>query len=119
MRKLISASILTLLLTGCVTTGTKIDPTVVSSFQPGVTTLEQAEAKLGQPNSVTKQSDGSTTAVYTFAHGQASGSSYIPVVGAFVGHSDVQSQITELSFDKNGKYVRSSVTNGQTSTGMN
>lgn len=106
------------LLAGCVTSGTKVDPNVVSTFVPGVTTLDQAEAKLGQPNAVTKQADGGTVIAYAFTHAQASGSSYIPVVGAFVGHSDANTATTTLTFDKNGRFVSSSSTTSQARAGM-
>jgi outer membrane protein assembly factor BamE (lipoprotein component of BamABCDE complex) len=119
MRKIVSASIVALMLAGCVTSGTKVDPSIVSGFQPGITTLEQVKTKLGEPNSVTKKPDGSTVAFYNFLHGQPSGTSFIPVVGAFVGHSDMKSQITELNFDRNGKFINSTMTEGQSSMGMN
>ena len=51
----IKRSMLTLLtvgalaLAGCATSGVKVDPNVVSSFKPGVTTLADAEARLGPP----------------------------------------------------------------------
>lgn len=98
--------------------GTKVDPAVVSAFQPGVTTLQQAESKLGQPNNTTTMPDGSTMIVYSFTHAQASGSSYIPVVGAFVGHSDANTTTAMLTFDKGGKFVRATTSQGQTSAGM-
>lgn len=106
------------LLSGCMTVGTKVDPSVVSKFQPGVTTISQAEAALGQPNNTTTMADGSTLIVYSFTHAQASGSSYIPVVGAFVGHSDATTSMAMLTFDKHGKFVRSTTSEGQTSAGM-
>jgi cell division septation protein DedD len=118
MRKEVIAVAATLLIAGCVSTGTKVDPTVVASFQPGVTTLAEAEAKLGQPNNVTTESDGGTTVTYVYSHAQASGSSFIPVVGAFVGHTDSNTVTSMLTFDKYGKYVRSTSSQGQSSAGM-
>jgi outer membrane protein assembly factor BamE (lipoprotein component of BamABCDE complex) len=118
MKRLFAVAVVVVSLAGCVSAGTKVDPNVVSSFQPGVTTLDQAEAKLGTPNSVTKLPDGTTVIGYAFTHAQASGSSYIPVVGAFVGHSDANTVIATLTFDKGGKYVQSSTTTSQTKAGM-
>jgi hypothetical protein len=118
MRKLLFASLTAMMLAGCVTTGTKVDPNVVSSFQPGVTTVQEAKARLGQPNQETSESDGTTILLYQYAHAQASGSSYIPVVGAFVGSSDVSNDSTTLTFDKGGKFVKASHTTGQSSAGM-
>ncbi|TAL63682.1 MAG: hypothetical protein EPN79_16135 [Burkholderiaceae bacterium] len=118
MRKILPASALALLLAGCVTTGTKIDPTVVNHFKPGVTTVADAEAALGQPNQVEQLSDGSTVLTYNFAHAASSGSSYIPIVGAFTGHTDVQSQDTSLTFNAAGKFVKSAIITGQNSARM-
>lgn len=117
MKRMIVCAAL-LLLAGCVSVGTKVDPNTVNAFKPGVTTIAEAEAKLGQPNNTTTMPDGSTLVVYSFTHAQASGSSYIPVVGAFVGHSDANTTMAMLTFDKNGKFVRATTSQGQTSAGM-
>jgi hypothetical protein len=106
------------LLAGCVSVGTKVDPSVVATFQPGVTTIQDAESKLGPPNSTTNDSEGGTTIMYVYSHAQASGSSYIPVVGAFVGHTDSNTVTSTLMFDKNGKYLRSTTSQGQMAAGM-
>lgn len=118
MRKTMTAAVLALLLGGCVSAGTKVDPNVVSAFQPGVITLQEAEAKLGTPNNVTRLPDGSTIITYAFTHAQASASSYIPIAGAFVGHSDANTVTAVLTFDAQGKFVRSTSSQGQTSAGM-
>lgn len=118
MRRVLFVSFLSIALAGCVTTGTKVDPSVVSTFRPGVTTLQDAEAKLGQPNQVSTSSDGDTIVIYSFAQGGASGTSYIPVVGAFVGHTDVTTQNCSLEFDHNGKFLRSTMSSGQSSSGL-
>lgn len=115
--KFVTAAALTVLLAGCMTVGTKIDPSVVSSFQPGVTTMNEVKAKLGEPSQTTSMSDGGTQLVYSFAHSQSSGSSFIPVVGAFVGQNNTESQVVEISFDRKGKFTRSSVTSGNSKMG--
>lgn len=120
----IKRSMLTLLtvgalaLAGCATSGVKVDPNVVSSFKPGVTTLADAEARLGPPSQTTTNSDGTTTLNYMFGSSQVSASTFIPFAGAFVGHTDSKSQMTELVFDKNNRFVRSSVSEGQMRSGM-
>jgi uncharacterized protein YceK len=118
MKKEVLAVVVAALVAGCVSVGTKVDPSVVASFQPGVTTIQDAESKLGTPNSTTTSSDGGTTIMYLYSHAQASGSSYIPVVGAFVGHTDSDTVTSTLMFDKNGKYLRSTTSQGQTAAGM-
>ena len=80
--------------------------------------MADAERQLGAPNNTTTMPDGSTIIVYSFTHAQASGSSYIPIVGAFVGHSDASSTMAMLTFDAGGKFVRSTTSQGQSSAGM-
>lgn len=115
---LVLLSVGALALAGCATSGVKVDPNVVTSFKPGVTTLADAEARLGQPSQTTHNSDGTTTLSYIFGASQVSASTFIPFAGAFVGHTDSQSQISELVFDKNNRFVRSSLSEGQTRSGM-
>ena len=106
------------LIAGCVSVGTKVDPSVVAGFKPGVTTLADAERQLGQPNNTTTMPDGSIVIVYAYTHAQASGSSYIPLVGAFVGHSDSNTTTATLTFDRDGKFKNSTTSQGQASAGM-
>lgn len=117
--KLVNAAALSILLAGCVTTGNKIDQSVVQTFQPGVTTIADVKSKLGEPTQTMTNSDGTVTLMYMFAHSQVSGSSFIPVVGPLVSSSKTDSQMTELSFDRNGKYTRSTMTDGSSTTGYN
>jgi outer membrane protein assembly factor BamE (lipoprotein component of BamABCDE complex) len=118
MKRLFFTVLAATLLAGCMTVGTKVDPAAVQQFKPGVTTLSDATAKLGQPNQTTQMPDGSTLLVYAYSHSQASGSSFIPIVGAFVGHADANTQMTYLSFDKSGKFIKTWNTSGQTTAGM-
>ena len=106
------------MLAGCVSVGTKVDPNVVNTFQPGVTTISEAEAKLGQPNQVTHDSDGKTIVVYMYIKSHASGASYIPIVGIFAGKSIADNVSTTLVFDKSGRFVKSTTGEGHTEAGM-
>lgn len=115
-RMLVCAAML--LLAGCMTVGTKVDPNVVNTFQPGVTTISDAEAKLGQPNQVTHDSDGQTIVVYVYIKSHASGASYIPIVGIFAGKGISDNVSTSLTFDKQGRFVKSTTSQGHTEAGM-
>jgi len=107
-----------LMLAGCMTVGTKVDPGVVSTFRPGVTTISDAEAKLGKPNQVTQDSDGQTIVVYMYIQSHASGASYIPIVGIFAGKGVSDNVSTTLIFDRAGRFVRSTTAQGHTEAGM-
>ena len=118
MKGMIFAALVSLVLAGCVSAGTKIDTATVNTFQPGVTTLSDAEAKLGAPNQVTHDSDGKTIVVYMYMKAHANGASYIPIVGIFAGKSIADNVSTTLVFDKAGKFVRSTTGEGHTEAGM-
>lgn len=118
MKKILIASAIIATLAGCMSVGTKVDPNVVSTFKPGVTTLAQAEKALGKPNLITHESDGKTQIQYTFTHVHASGTSYIPLVGGLVGHSDADTVNAFLEFDQNGNYTKSWTSEGHTAAGL-
>lgn len=80
------------LIAGCATVGNKFDVKQVDSFQPGVTTKEDAIAKLGKPRAVSTRADGSQVVQWIYAQGTALGVGS----GAHVA----------IIFDKEGKMVR-------------
>ena len=63
---------------GCVTktVGTKFDMAIVDSFQPQVTTKDDAVSKLGKPASLTNLPDGGTILVWGYVEGSSSGRGY-------------------------------------------
>lgn len=118
MRRLLCTGLALAALCGCVSVGTKVDPSVVSTFKPGITTLANVEHQLGQPNNTTTLPDGSTIIVYAYTHAQASGSSYVPLIGPLVGHSDSTTATATLTFDSAGKFKTSTISQGQVSAGI-
>lgn len=112
------ACIICLFLQGCVSVGTKTDQNVVNTFKPGVTTLAEVKAKLGDPNQTTQNADGSTLIQYIYATGHANGASYIPVVGLFAGKSIVDNVTRNLTFDKAGRFVSATTSYGHTEAGL-
>ncbi|MDG2539105.1 hypothetical protein P5Y53_15615 [Dyella jiangningensis] len=100
------------LLAGCASSGTKVDPRVVSTFQPGITTIAQVEAELGKPNASTRLPDGSIQIVYAYTHKKGSGS-WIPFVGAFRGHADANTVTESLTFDQTGLFVQATSSTSQ------
>jgi len=98
----------TLLLTACATQGQHLDQSRLSSLKPGVTTIADAEALLGKPQSVTRRPNGTTILGYGFSSVQTDGKSMIPVVGYFVGKGTTSSvEYTGLNFDQSGHYLNS------------
>ena len=78
-------------LTACVTHGQKFDMADAEAFQPGITTLSDAELKFGKPRSVSYQPDGSKLVQWMFVQ--------VVYVHATSGH-------IAILFDKDGKMVR-------------
>lgn len=74
MKKL-AAFIALVSLIGCATmeSGKPLDAMVASSFKEGVTTRTEIEAKLGQPQSVTRNANGSSVLVYVHMITKANG----------------------------------------------
>ena len=91
MRKTFATCALALSLTACVTTGNKFDMHDADQFVPGVTTMQQAQEKLGAPTATNAMPNGGTLQQWIYT--QAS---------MFGGTS---SNIAIL-FDKDGKMIR-------------
>jgi len=58
------------------TSGTPVDQAQIDSFQKGVTTVSEVEAKLGQPQQTTQNPDGSQTLTYTSKSAVGNAESY-------------------------------------------
>lgn len=91
MRKAL-VSFAVILLTACATSGTKFEMSAVNTMQPGVTTYQEAVAKLGKPHGVSIAADGAKNVVWAWAQ-----------AGGFTG---VQSRAVRILFDKDGKMIR-------------
>ncbi|WP_260427935.1 hypothetical protein [Burkholderia stagnalis] len=91
MRKTFAACALALSLTACMTMGNKFDIHDADQFIPGVTTLQQAQEKLGTPTATNSMPNGSTLQQWIYS--QAS------VLGG------TSSNIAIL-FDRDGKMIR-------------
>lgn len=90
MRKLVAIASL-VMLTACATRGTKFEMADVDAMQPGVTTKEEAIAKLGKPKAVSTKPDGTTVLQWMYIEAS-------PLHGK--GNHAV------IIFDKDGKMVR-------------
>lgn len=78
-------------LVGCASSGHRFEMADVNTFQPGVTTYNDAVAKLGQPHSESYNEDGTKAVIWAY--------SFASPVGAFA-------RATKILFDKDGKLVR-------------
>lgn len=92
--------------------GTKVNASKLTALQPGVTTVAQVESEFGAPTESGRNSNGGTVLTYAYTHAQASASSFIPIVGAFAGHTDTKNQTVTLTFDSAGRLMSYSTQHG-------
>lgn len=115
MKALVAAVVLLLTLAGCATVGREVTESQLQGLAKGKTTMDEVVARLGKPTSSASTLEGKRFISYVFAHAQARPESFIPIVGAFVGGTDVRSTMVTFTFDRDGKlegYVQSQSATG-------
>ncbi|WP_298016678.1 hypothetical protein [uncultured Castellaniella sp.] len=118
--KKIAALAAALALAGCASSGVKVSDDQLSQFHEGQTTKQEVIAALGQPTTTMRNMDGTTTLMYSYVESRARPSTFIPIVGAFVGGADTRSNMVMMMFDHQdilSRYTSSSSQTG-TSTGL-
>jgi outer membrane protein assembly factor BamE (lipoprotein component of BamABCDE complex) len=119
MKKL-AAIAAALTLAGCASSGVRITDEQMSQFKEGQTTQQDVITALGQPTTTMRNADGTTVLMYTYAEARTRGSTFIPIVGAFVGGVDTRSNNVMLTFDQQGVLKTTSSSSSQygTATGI-
>lgn len=92
MKQFVASFLLASTLTACAHMGTKFEMADVDSLRPGVTTQQEAIAKLGKPNHSSTASNGYTLLAWQYAE-----------AGYLTGATG---RGVTLLFDKDGKMVR-------------
>jgi hypothetical protein len=106
------------LLAGCMSAGVEVRPQQMSSFRPGVTTLQDVTAMLGPASVQTALDDGSTLLVYTFVTSRPHPESFLPFIGSLVGGADTRSSVAVFLFDAHGVLKSASTTTSNVGTGL-
>ncbi|MFD1009085.1 outer membrane protein assembly factor BamE domain-containing protein [Oceanisphaera ostreae] len=114
MFKFLASCILCAFLVGCASYGGKIDANAVSQIEKGKTTEAQVYALLGNPMSVGISSEGKKFLMYMYTESQVKASTFIPIVGAFVGGADTNSQTLQVWIDEQGLVSSYAYNNSQT-----
>lgn len=104
-------------LTACASSGTKVDQGKMSQFVKGKTTYAEVVQQLGKPTQNTINADGTRTIMYTYVQSQMKASSFIPIVGMFMGGADSESTSVTLNFDKNSMLASYTASEGGVSAG--
>jgi len=120
MSKILAVAALAIALSGCMSSGTKVDQAQMQQFQKGVTTEAQIIAKLGEPSSQTVKSDGTRTIVYSHIAARPDAVDFVPIVGAFAGGAKSEMDIAMFNFDASGvlKDYSATSSNAHVSTGI-
>lgn len=104
-KKTMLAAAMTAALLGCAATGVQVTEEQTSAFVNGETTRTEVLQKLGPPTMQTTMPDGTKMVMYTYAEEKVRPSTFIPIVGAFVGGSDSRSTSVMLRFDGKDKLI--------------
>lgn len=115
--RLMGAVGLAFVLSGCMSSGVKVDQDRVTSLKPGVTTCADAIALLGKPTSSSLQSDGTRTYQYVYVQAQASAANFIPIVGTLVGGANTENSVFTMNCDKRGVLATYSSSQGSSDVG--
>lgn len=107
------------LLVGCAASGVKVTEEQAQSFKVGVSTYSDVLASLGPPTSSTLASNGTRTAVYTYAAVRAQAQNFIPYIGGLVAGYDTQSSSVVFNFDARGVLASTTATEGGMGVGTN
>lgn len=114
--KKIAALAAALVLAGCASSGVKVSDDQLSQFKEGQTTKQEVISVLGQPTTTMRNADGTTMVMYTYAEARTRASTFIPLVGAFVGGMDTRSNNVVLTFDQQGVLQNTSSASSQYGT---
>ncbi|MBI1308638.1 MAG: hypothetical protein GC129_02110 [Proteobacteria bacterium] len=118
MNKL-TATIFTLALTACASSGVYVDQSQLADFKKGHTTRAEVLQKLGQPSQRIVDTNGNTSLIYSYFESTARPETFIPIVGGLVGGADTRTNIVTLTFGPNDVLRDYSLAGSQTGTGMN
>jgi outer membrane protein assembly factor BamE (lipoprotein component of BamABCDE complex) len=101
MKNILHIIALAVLLCGCASVGRKLDESKVDQIKKGVTTRDQVVQLVGSPDQITRDGFGRVMFQYIYSRATTKPSTFIPIVGAFTGGADVQSQMLMVTFDTN------------------
>lgn len=93
---------------GCAATGVQVTEAQTSGFVKGETTRSEVLQTLGSPTMQSTMPDGTRMVMYTYAEATVRPSTFIPIVGAFVGGTDSRGSSVVLRFDSEDKLIDTS-----------
>lgn len=93
-----------LLLGGCMSLGNKqiTNDETVSQIKNGESTQSDVKTKIGEPSKITFTDNGEEIWDYTYTRSQMRAATFIPIAGALVGGTDMETQTLTIRFNKDG-----------------
>jgi outer membrane protein assembly factor BamE (lipoprotein component of BamABCDE complex) len=89
-------------LTGCSTTGRRVDQTQIDTIQIGDHKTE-VQTAIGAPDQVSRSATGIETWTYAYSRSRPNAKRFIPLLGTFIGGKNVESQTITVLFDDTGR----------------
>jgi hypothetical protein len=86
----------TAILIGCAASTARIDPARVSALKKGQTTVDEVTRQFGRPSVISRNPDGTQSAIYFFGREGESGTTMVPLIGSAPADS------TTFYFDTRG-----------------
>lgn len=117
MRKIILITAL-LVMSGCMSMGTKVDPNQATQFKKGVSTQSDIIAAFGEPNQRSTMADGRSAIAYINSTARPDAATFIPFVGAFVGKVEAQQTTVHFVFDADGRLAETTTDTAKVRGGM-
>lgn len=100
--KIYLLAIAVLALSGCASSGTKIDAAQLEEVRRGQTTVTDIVRRFGRPNFLSKNWDGTQTAAYARSEGRSDAGTLLPLMGAVVAGADTSVDSVIFYFDASG-----------------
>lgn len=97
---------------GCASVGHEMNLTQTQQIKKGETTLAQMEQLFGQPASVSRLPNGTTTAMWFYSKASNTARNFIPIVNLVSMKIDTKNQVLSVSFDEQGRVENYSFTQG-------
>src|SRR4051812_3739873 len=92
-----------MLLTGCVSSGVRVEEASLTSLEKGKTSFSEVIGRLEQPTTNTLLPDGRRMLIYSWMQARARPQSFIPLVGPFVGGADSRSSSVIIWIGADGR----------------
>ena len=98
-------AVLIVALTGCASSAPKIDTSRLTQIRKGETKVADVVGRFGRPSVLSKNMDGTQTAVYVHAEGLFGATAFVPLIGALAGSADANVDSVIFQFDIRGVLV--------------